>query len=181
MREAECQLVSFGVESGNQKILDAVGKKTTVEQNERAIRWAKEAGISVCMSVVLGYPGETEETLQQTMDFIKKTKPDYVYLTLAMPYPGTELYNLLKDLGWKMSKDWSLFDLQTPVFESPFISNDKLLEARKKFYNDFYSPAYIFRQSLKRNFYGQSMARTALNHVIWRSKLPKLVSSILRK
>jgi anaerobic magnesium-protoporphyrin IX monomethyl ester cyclase len=181
MREAQCQLVSFGVESGSQQILDAVGKETTVEQNERAIRWAKEAGLSVSVSVILGYPGETTDTLRQTMDFIRKTKPDYVYLTLAMPYPGTALYNLLKDLGWSMSTDWSHYDLQTPVFESPLLPNDELIETRRKFYNDFYSPAYILRQSLKGNFYSRNMARTALNHVIWRTKLPKLVPAILRK
>jgi anaerobic magnesium-protoporphyrin IX monomethyl ester cyclase len=181
IREAGCQLISFGIESGSQKILDAIGKKTTIEQNEKAIILAKKAGISVSLNIILGYPGETEETLQQTMNFIKKTKPDYVYLTLAMPYPGTELYDLVKTLGWKLSKDWSLYDLQTPVFESPLISNEKLVEARKKFYNDFYSPAYIIRQSLKSDFYSRSMARTALNHLIWRTKLPNLAKTILRK
>ena len=69
MREANCQLVSFGVESGNQKILNAMKKGTTVEQNERAIRWAKEVGLTVSMSVILGYPGETTDTIKQTMDF----------------------------------------------------------------------------------------------------------------
>ena len=181
MREAKCQLVSFGVESGSQKILDAVKKRTTVEQNEKAIKWAKEVGIPVSMSVIIGYPGETTDTLKQTLDFIRKTEPDYVYLCLATPYPGTELYSLLKELGWKMSREWSHYDMQTPVFENPLLPNDKLMETRKKFYNDFYSPAYILRQSLKGNFYSQIMARTALNYILWRTKLPRLVPAILRK
>jgi anaerobic magnesium-protoporphyrin IX monomethyl ester cyclase len=181
LREAGCRLISFGIESGSQKILDAVGKKTTVEQNAWAIKLAKKSGISVSLDIILGYPGETPETLKQTIAFIKRTKPDYVYLTLAMPYPGTELFRQLKELGWPMSSDWSQYDLQTPVFQSPLIANATLIETRRKFYNDFYSPGYVIRQSLKRNFYSQSMARTALNHIIWRSKLPKLASAVLRK
>ena len=181
MREAKCQLVSFGVESGSQKILDAVNKRTTVEQNERAIGWAKEVGIPVSISVIIGYPGETPDTLKQTMDFIRKVEPDYVYLCLATPYPGTALRELVKELGWKMSTEWSQYDLQTPVFENPLIPNDELLKARKEFYNNFYSPTYILRQSLKGKFYSQMMARTALNYVLWRTKLPRLVPAFLRR
>ena len=99
MRDADCQLVSFGAESGCQKILDAVNKKTTIEQNEKAIKLAKDVGLSVAMSVVIGYPGETDETLKQTFSFIKRAKPDYVYLCLATPYPGTALRSTLEDLG----------------------------------------------------------------------------------
>jgi len=181
MREAKCQLVSFGVESGSQKILDAVNKRTTVEQNERAIGWAKEVGISVSISVIIGYPGETPDTLKQTMDFIRKVEPDYVYLCLATPYPGTALRELVKELGWNMSIEWSQYDLQTPIFENPLLPNDELLEARKEFYNNFYSPKYILRQSLKGNFYSQIMARTALNYILWRTKLPRLVPAFLRR
>jgi anaerobic magnesium-protoporphyrin IX monomethyl ester cyclase len=181
MRAANCQLVSFGVESGCQKILDAVKKKTTIKQNETAIGWAKEVGIPVSISIIIGYPGETPDTLKQTMGFIRKVEPDYVYLCLATPYPGTDLRELVKELGWSMSKEWSHYDLQTPVFENPFIRNDELLKARKDFYNDFYSPTYILRQSLKRNLYSQMMARTALNFILWRTKLPRLVPAFLRR
>ena len=52
-------------------------KGTTVEQNAKAIKMVKEAGILVAISLVIGYPGETPEMLQQTVDFIRKTKPDY--------------------------------------------------------------------------------------------------------
>jgi anaerobic magnesium-protoporphyrin IX monomethyl ester cyclase len=181
MREAKCSLVSFGIESGSQKILDAVKKRTTVKQNEMAIKLAKEVGLPVSISIIIGYPGETTITLKQTMDFIRKVEPDYVYMCLATPYPGTDLSKLLKELGWKVSLEWSHYDLQTPVFDNPLLPSDELLEARKEFYNDFYSPTYILRQSLKGNFYSQIMARTALNYVLWRTKLPRLVPAFLRR
>ena len=168
MREANCQQVFFGVESGCQKILDAVKKGTLIEQNEKAIRWAKEAGLFVAVSVIIGYPGETIDTLKQTLDFIRKMKPDDVYLCVATPYPGTELRSLVRDMGWEMSMEWSLYDTITPVFKNPVLSAEQIKRIRRTFYDSFYSPPYILRHLFRRNFYSRVMARTALNHLIWR-------------
>ena len=170
MRETRCQQVFFGVESGCQEILDAVKKRTTVEQNAKAIRLAKEAGLFVAISIMIGYPGENRDMLKQTLDFIRKTGPDDVYLCVATPYPGTELRRLVTDMGLKMSTDWGLYDTVTPVFENPMLSAEDILKLRKEFYDGFYSPRYILRHLFKGNFYSRIMARTALNHIIWRVK-----------
>jgi radical SAM superfamily enzyme YgiQ (UPF0313 family) len=170
MKEADCQLVSFGAESGCHKILDAVNKKTTIEQNEKAVKLAKSVGLSVAMSVVIGYPGETVDSLKQTFSFIKRAKPDYVYLCLATPYPGTALRSTLVDLGWPISSDWSRYDMQAPVFDNPLLPVN-LVNARRDFYNHFYSWSYILRQFRKDTFYSKSMARTALNDRVWRTKM----------
>ncbi|MEM1766653.1 MAG: radical SAM protein, partial [Candidatus Bathyarchaeia archaeon] len=138
MKKAGCQQIFFGVESGSQKILDAIGKGTTVEQNERAIKMAKEVGLFVSISVIIGYPGETIETINQTMKFIKKTKPDDVYICVATPYPGTQLYEQIKNLGWSIFEDWDKFDTTNLVFAHPLITADALKEFRQKFYDDFY-------------------------------------------
>jgi anaerobic magnesium-protoporphyrin IX monomethyl ester cyclase len=180
MRDADCQLVSFGAESGCQAILDSVNKKTTIEQNEKAVKLAKDVGLSVAMSVIIGYPGETVDTLRQTFDFIRRTKPDYVYLCLATPYPGTALRSALEELGWPMSSDWSRYDMQGPVFENPSLPVD-LVKMRREFYNRFYSWSYILRQSLKGTFYSKNMARTALNDRVWRTKLLRSVFVNFRK
>src|SRR3990172_8329818 len=173
MKNANCQLVHFGIESGSQKMLNTMKKGTTVEQNERAIKWAKEVGLSFAISVVIGYPGETPELLMQTIKFIRKTKPDYVYMCVAIPYPGTELHNLLKDLGWEPSKEWKNYDEQNPtqVFKNPLLSSEKIEEVRKKFYDQFFSPSYILHQSLKKDFYSKAMARIGLNHFLYRTRL----------
>ncbi len=99
LKATNCQLIHFGVESGSPEMLKLMRKGTTVELNAQAIKWAKEAGISVAVSLVIGYPTETPEMLQQTIDFLYKTKPDYVYMCEAVPYPGTELANYIKELG----------------------------------------------------------------------------------
>jgi radical SAM superfamily enzyme YgiQ (UPF0313 family) len=170
MKAADCQLLSFGAESGCQKILDSVHKKTTVEMNEKAIKMAKKAGLTVAMSVIIGYPGETKESLKQTYDFIQRAEPDYVYLCMATPYPGTHLGSYLQELGWKVSDDWSKYDLQQPVFENPMLQGVDLVKSRREFYDHFYSWSYIARQYFKGTFYSKNMGRTALNDRIWRSK-----------
>jgi len=131
--------------------------------------------------VVIGYPGETTDTLKQTLEFIRKTEPDYVYVCVAIPYPGTELYNLLKDLGWEMSTEWNHYNEQSVVFKNPLLPPEKIRETRREFYNDFFSPSYILHKSMKRDFYSQIMARTALNHLLWRIKLPRWVSANFKK
>jgi radical SAM superfamily enzyme YgiQ (UPF0313 family) len=181
MRDANCQLIHFGVESGSQKMLSAMKKGTTVEQNERAIRWTKEVGISVAISVVVGYPGETADMLKQTFDFIRKTGPDYVYVCQAIPYPGTELFDLLRELGWEVSTEWNHYDEQSQVFENPLLPPQKIEKMRGTFYNQFFSPSYFLHKSLKRDFYSQVMARAALNHLLWRIKLPRWVSANFKK
>ena len=168
MREAGCEMVYMGVESGCQEILDAVGKNTSIQQNEKAIKWARDAGMFVIISLVIGYPGETTDTLEQTFDLVRRLKPDEVHLCVATPYPGTALYRLVQENGWEMSPDWSLYDTTNPVFENPTISKEKIREMRGKFLNEFYSPSYILRQWARGNFYNRLLARIALSHLVWR-------------
>jgi anaerobic magnesium-protoporphyrin IX monomethyl ester cyclase len=170
MRDANCQQVFFGVESGCQTILDAVKKGTTVAQNEKAIRLAKDVGLFVAVSVMIGYPGETHVMLKETIDLVKKAEPDDVYICVATPYPGTELRRLVEENGWEMSDDWGRYDTTTPVFANPNLSEDDVRKLRTSFYNSFYSPKYVLSHLFKNNFYSRVMARTAMNHILWRIK-----------
>ena len=122
----------------------------------------------VIISLVIGYPGETPDSLEKTFDLIRRLKPDEVHLCVATPFPGTELYSVYTGKGMGTVPDWSLYDTTTPVFENPSISKEKIWEMRTKFLNEFYSPAYILRQTVKGKFYNRLLARIALNHLIWR-------------
>jgi anaerobic magnesium-protoporphyrin IX monomethyl ester cyclase len=172
MREANCQMIHFGVESGCQRILDAVKKSISIEQCEKAVKWAKEEGIFAAVTAILGYPGETKDTVKQTLDLVRRLEPDDAWLCTATPYPGTELRALVESMGWKMSDNWSLYDAMHPVFENPLLPAEWISKNRKTFYDSFYSPLYIFRQTvrgyLKGNYYSKIMARTAVNHMLWR-------------
>jgi len=177
MRKAGCNEVSFGVESGCQRILDAVHKRVSIQQCENAIKWAKDEGLFVAVSTIVGYPGETKETMKQTLDLIHRIEPDDVWLCLATPYPGTELRALIESMGWKMSSDWTLYNTMNPIFEIPDLPAEEISKMRKSFYAKFYSPRYILRQLVKGyvkgNFYSKIMARTSANYLIWRLKSGK--------
>jgi len=172
MHKAGCNEVSFGVESGCQRILDAVHKKVEISQAERAIKWAKNEGLFVAVSTIIGYPGETKESMQQTLDLMRRIEPDDAWLCIATPYPGTELRALVEKMGWKMTNDWTKYNTMNPIFENPTVPSEEYSKMRTKFYNGFYTPRYVFRQIskgyLKGNFYSKIMARTAVNYMLWR-------------
>ncbi len=174
MAKANCNEVCFGVESGCQRILNAVKKRVSPDQCENAIKWAKEIGMFVTVSVIIGYPGETQETIKQTLDLVHRLEPDDAWLCLPTPYPGTELRALVEKLGWKMSDDWTLYNTMNPIFENPLLPSEEIIKMRKAFYNKFYSPQYVLRQfikgDLRGNLYSKIMARTAVNYLLWRAK-----------
>ncbi len=174
MSKAHCNETMFGVESGCQRIRDSMKKKITTNQCENAVRWAKEVGMFVTVSVILGYPGETKETLRETLDFVRRVEPDDVWLCHATPYPGTELRALVESYGWKMSNDWKLYNTMNPIFEDPQLPAKQIAQMRREFYNRFYDGKYIIRQAVKGylrgNLYSKIMTRTALNYNLWRAK-----------
>jgi anaerobic magnesium-protoporphyrin IX monomethyl ester cyclase len=173
LRSTNCQLIHFGVESGSQQMLNTMRKGTTVEQNAKAIKLAKESDILVAISLVIGYPGETPEMLQQTIDFIHKTKPDYVYMCEAVPYPGTDLYTYIKQSGIELSEDWNQYHEQMQVFKNTLLPLEKLEEAKKTVYDSFFTPTYYLQKKLRGDFHSQIMARMALNHLVWKYRLSR--------
>jgi len=168
LRSTNCQLIHFGVESGSQKMLNIMRKGTTVEQNANAIKLAKESEILVAISLVIGYPNETPEMLQQTVDFIRKNKPDYAYMCEAVPYPGTQLYDYVKELGLELSENWNLYHEQMQVFQNTLLPLEKLEHTKKSVYDNIFTPTYYLRMRRRGDFHSQIMARMALNHLVWK-------------
>ncbi|MCL2359534.1 MAG: B12-binding domain-containing radical SAM protein [Nitrososphaerota archaeon] len=171
LKATNCQLIHFGVESGSPEMLKLMRKGTTVELNAQAINWAKEAGISVAVSLVIGYPTETPQMLEQTIDFLYKTKPDYVYMCEAVPYPGTELAYFIKELGLEVDANWNQYREETQIFKNTLLPLERLEEVKKAFFDDYFSYGYFLRKKMKRDFYSQIMARAALNHLVWNNKV----------
>lgn len=95
MKKAGCWEISFGLESGSNEQLKRMDKLADIEKSERAIQWAAEAGIRTKGLFMLGYPGETEETIQATKDFIRRIPMTIMNLTKFTPYPGSPIYREL--------------------------------------------------------------------------------------
>ncbi len=96
MRRAGCVSVSYGIESGSETILRAMSKNATLEQAKTAIRNTREAGLRCPVSFMIGYPGETRETVMETVAFCKDMNIPLSALMFTCPYPGTPLYEVVK-------------------------------------------------------------------------------------
>jgi anaerobic magnesium-protoporphyrin IX monomethyl ester cyclase len=174
MRKAGCRDVWFGVESGSQQVLDDMSKGISINQTIRAFNWAKEAGIMIVASVILGFPGETKETAWETVKFVEKIKPTDVGYYVATPYPGTPLYDLVKKNGWLKITDFDKYDTVNPIFETPMLSMRELREIREQAFQRFYlRPTYVLNMFAKGGMYGFSATKTAFTHLLraTRSKL----------
>lgn len=99
MRQAGCEGLSYGFESGSQKILDIMKKNVKVEQAETAIEMTRKAGIKVFGSFMIGMTGETEETVNETVEFVKRTGLALHRFFYTTPYPGTPLYETAKQMN----------------------------------------------------------------------------------
>jgi radical SAM superfamily enzyme YgiQ (UPF0313 family) len=96
MKDCGCAQVEYGFESGSQRILDLMNKKASIEQNIRAARLTRNAGIRFQGNIIVGYPGEQEEDFKKTIKFLWKSRPHSIGFNLFMPLPGTPSYQRLK-------------------------------------------------------------------------------------
>jgi magnesium-protoporphyrin IX monomethyl ester (oxidative) cyclase len=100
MKQAGCWCVFFGIESLDQDVLDAIDKKVKVETIKNALKWAKESGIEIRANFIVGAPAETPEKFKKSLNEIIKLNVDYVKFNVMTPYPGTRLYNQIKEGKW---------------------------------------------------------------------------------
>ncbi len=122
LKDAGCRMICFGLESGNQAILDRAHKRTTLEKARHAVELCKEAGISPLGSFILGLPGETRETMEETSAFAQSLGIPYGFHLLA-PFPGTKIRERSSEYGIEiLSDDWSLYDADHAVTQTPGIS-----------------------------------------------------------
>ena len=107
LKEAGCWMIEYGFESGSQKMLDIMEKGTTVEQNIQVARWTKEANLFTVPAIILGMPGETTETVRESIDFLKKVDVGWHQFMVNYPLalPGSPLYDYAKIKGYITNDD----------------------------------------------------------------------------
>jgi radical SAM superfamily enzyme YgiQ (UPF0313 family) len=146
MAEAGCWMISYGLESGEQSVLDEARKGTRIEQAFDAVKWTREAGIKAVGHFILGLPGETPASLEKTISFAKALDLDLAQFYCAVPFPGSELYETAKDKGWIKSADFSDFRQDFAVMELPEVTSADIMRARSRAFRQFYlRPAVIYR------------------------------------
>ncbi len=151
MREAGLRHVVVGYESGNEQILKNIKKGVTKAQAIQFTKDCQKLGLSIHGAFIMGLPGESRETILETIEFAKKLDLNSIQASLASPYPGTEFYEQSKREGW-ITSDSFLDETghQTCVINYPNLTNREIFDAVELFYNKFYfRPKYIVRSVMR--------------------------------
>ena len=146
MYKSGCRLVSIGVESGSQEMLEKMGKKITLNDVRRTVKVFKQAKIRIYNYFVIGLPWETEETVEETIKFAIELNSDFISFYTATPLPGSRFYDY--------AKDHNLFDKETsfesayfyPAVNTHYLTKERVFELHKSAIKRFYlRPLYILK------------------------------------
>ena len=137
MKNAGCWQINYGIESGSQRILDFIKKSVTLENIEQALKVTKNAGIITKGYFIIGHPTETYESIQETIDFIKKINLDVFQMSFMIPFPGSEFYTIAAQYG-DFKNDWDNMNIWTPLFIPTGFSKEGLEREAKRVYRAFY-------------------------------------------
>ncbi len=151
MKKAGCRLLIPGIESGNQGILDAIKKGTTLSQVERYIEDSRKAGLLVHACYMVGNPGENRETIEETLRLALRLNTDTAQFFPLIPYPGTEVYQLAKKNGWLRASSYEDYckrdGTHNTVLDLPELSAEEMVNfcdrARRRYY---LRPRYILHR-----------------------------------
>lgn len=150
LKRAGCYRVSIGVESGNQEVLDDVNKNLTLDQIRAAVKLIKKVGIESLGFFILGFPKDTEATMQESIDFAKELDLDLIKTGIIMPLPGTPLFQRWQNEGRIISYDWSKYIFhaaESGVYRHPTLSYETIRRYYDKFYRELYlSPKFIWKR-----------------------------------
>lgn len=176
MKSSGFRMLLFGLESASQRILNELNKGLTVEEMVDSCRKAKEAGLTVHITIMFGYAGASREEELQTYRLARKLMEDgYVdtlQSTLLMPYPGSRLYEMAVENGWLRYSpgEWERWNMSEPVLKSGDMSPEEVKGLCDETYKLFLSPKYVLRRLLSIRSFGDLKfsfrgARKILGHI----------------
>lgn len=148
MKKAGCWEISFGLESGSDEMLRKMNKNETTQKAKQVVQWTAEAGIRAKGLFMIGYPGETAETIEQTYQYIQKLPLSVLNVTRFTPYPGSRIYSdlfqsLIREDHWDSMNGMNFVKIESDGKSFRDISEEKLDHYYKKIVKDFYSQKRI--------------------------------------
>ena len=141
LKDNGLRLLLVGYESGNQQILHNIKKGMLIDVAKRFTRDCHELGIKIHGTFILGLPGETKETIEQTIKFATEINPHTLQVSLAAPYPGTFLHKQALENGWLSAEHAELIDetgIQIAPLNYPHLSHGEIFDSVETFYKRFY-------------------------------------------
>lgn len=147
MHEAGCVQIDFGVESGSERVLKILSRKTPRARIEEAFRLARQAGLRTCATFIIGSPEEEEEDIAKTADLARTLAADYTAFYFATPYPGTKLYDLALKNRWipeavEFDENWVHRQPHRPVMAIHFDA-EELVAIRRRLANPYFAKNYL--------------------------------------
>jgi radical SAM superfamily enzyme YgiQ (UPF0313 family) len=136
MKQAGCHEIAFGIESGSDQVLEDTTKNVTKDQIRQAARWCHELGILFYGLAIIGLPGETKQSVEDTIEFINEIEPVYTQFGFCVPFPNTETWDWYKERGYLKTEDWSqFFPLdEKPIIRTEALDTDELVRLRRRMY-----------------------------------------------
>jgi len=149
MGKAGFRFILYGLESAKQETLDRINKNSKVEQIEPVLTWAKKAGLEPHITIMVGYPWESREDMQATLDMarnlFKKGVVDSMQATIVIPYPGTPLFAECEKKGWLKTENWDRYDMREPIMKAQ-VSDAELQRMVQSLYASFLTPRFVLRK-----------------------------------
>ena len=183
MRAAGCRLFIVGFESGNPQILKNIKKGASVEQAREFMKNCKKAGIVVHGDFIIGLPGETRETIEESLQFAKELDCETIQVSIAHAYPGTEFYDFAQTNGYFRS-DVEMTDEtghQLPHIEYPGLSRAEMMQAVEYFYDQYYFRPRIVARIVKKAIFDSKernrLYKEAQEYLSLRAKRKQFVAS----
>lgn len=152
-KKAGCWQVGLGIETGSQRVLNRINKKITLEQVSRAVKLADKIGLDTFGFFIFGLAGETEKSMEKTLQFSKSLPLTTAKFDVCIPYPGTKYYSELEAAGRIRSYDWSRYNVhqtENPVYDHPNLSWDRISYYYQRSFKEFYfRPEYIMKRLVR--------------------------------
>jgi radical SAM superfamily enzyme YgiQ (UPF0313 family) len=149
-----CYRIKYGVESGDQKVLDLINKKTKLHQIREAFRMTRKHGIESVALFMVGLPPATKESMERSIRFGLEIKPDYLRAAFFTPYPGSFFYDKLEKENRIRNNNWDDYHFHRKgqlLFEHPNLSDQEIISAYNRFHRKFYMRFGYFMDRL---YYG---------------------------
>jgi len=149
MKKAGIYCIYYGVESGNQEVLNDIKKGITLEQIKNAFKMTREAGIRTFAFFMIGLPKDTKKTIQDTFNLVMEIEPDFVNFTILVPYPGTQVYELaIREGSLERVKPKEIF--RVPLYKNKNLDEAYLRKKMFTIYKKFYMrPSYLLKRLVR--------------------------------
>jgi len=147
MRRAGCRAVTYGAESGCQRVLDALRKEQGVADIVRAVALAKEAGLETVLNFIVGNPGESRDEVLQTLELAARLDPDYCMFSNLTPFPGSPLWEIARCEGWLRGESPDGIDYEQVTMNATAMPDAELAGLLNEVYRRFYfRPSYVWKR-----------------------------------